>query len=120
MKRSLSDQPFVELIKNNKTTCHFIILLISYFLFLIFGAVVFSCVELPYEDLFRQDLRNQKKQFLEDNSCVSEQKLEKFLETILEASNYGVSVLNNVSGSYNWDFPAALFFASTVLSTTGK
>jgi len=31
-----------------------------------------------------------------------------------------VSVLNNASISWNWDFTSALFFASTVLSTTGE
>jgi hypothetical protein len=31
-----------------------------------------------------------------------------------------VSVLSNASGNWNWDFTSALFFASTVLSTTGR
>ena len=46
--------------------------------------------------------------------------LEQFLGRVLEASNYGVSVLSNASGNWNWDFTSALFFASTVLSTTGR
>lgn len=89
-------------------------------LYLIFGAVVFSSVELPYEDLLRQELRALKKQFLQENDCLSEERLERFLKTALEASNYGVSILNNASANWNWDFTSALFFASTVLSTTGR
>uniref|UniRef100_A0A667Z3S9 Potassium channel subfamily K member 1 n=1 Tax=Myripristis murdjan TaxID=586833 RepID=A0A667Z3S9_9TELE len=93
--------------------------LLGYLLYLIFGAVVFSSVELPYEDLLRQELRAIKKQFLQDNECLSEERLERFLQKALEASNYGVSILNNASANWNWDFTSALFFASTVLSTTG-
>ncbi|XP_009473247.1 PREDICTED: potassium channel subfamily K member 1-like, partial [Nipponia nippon] len=88
-------------------------------LYLVFGAVVFSSVELPYEDLLRQELSKLKQRFLEEHACLSEQQLEQFLMRVLEASNYGVSVLSNASGNWNWDFTSSLFFASTVLSTTG-
>ncbi|TNN61758.1 Potassium channel subfamily K member 1 [Liparis tanakae] len=92
---------------------------LGYSLYLVFGAVVFSAIELPYEDLLRQDLRAIKKQFLQENECLSEDRLERFLKKALDASNYGVSILNNASVNWNWDFTSALFFASTVLSTTG-
>uniref|UniRef100_A0A667Z3R6 Potassium channel subfamily K member n=1 Tax=Myripristis murdjan TaxID=586833 RepID=A0A667Z3R6_9TELE len=101
------------------STWYFLSLVLGYLLYLIFGAVVFSSVELPYEDLLRQELRAIKKQFLQDNECLSEERLERFLQKALEASNYGVSILNNASANWNWDFTSALFFASTVLSTTG-
>ncbi|EMP27262.1 Potassium channel subfamily K member 1 [Chelonia mydas] len=97
----------------------FAFLVLGYLLYLVFGAVVFSSVELPYEDLLRQELRKLKRRFLEEHECLSEQPAEQFLRRVLEASNYGVSVLGNASGNWNWDFTSALFFASTVLSTTG-
>ncbi|KAB5555616.1 hypothetical protein PHYPO_G00036210 [Pangasianodon hypophthalmus] len=109
----------LRLIEGNKSTCYFLLLLLAYVLYLIFGAVVFSLVELPYEDLLRQELSAAKQQFLRENECLSEEKLEAFLARALEASNYGVSVLKNNSTNWNWDFTSALFFASTVLSTTG-
>lgn len=109
----------MRVVDGYKSTWFFLILALSYVLYLIFGALVFSAVELPYEKELRQQLRTEKQQFLQDNECVSEEKLEEFLMRALEASNYGVSVLQNVSINWNWDFTSALFFASTVLSTTG-
>lgn len=120
MLQSLTSNSCVRLIQSHKSTWYFLILVLGYILYLIFGAVVFSSVELPYEDRLRQELRTIKKLFLQDNECLSEERLEEFLEKALEASNYGVSILNNASANWNWDFTSSLFFASTVLSTTGE
>lgn len=120
MLQSLASNSCVRLIQNHKSTWYFVSLVLGYLLYLVFGAVVFSSVELPYEDLLRQELRAIKKQFLQENGCLSEERLELFLKKALDASNYGVSILNNASANWNWDFTSALFFASTVLSTTGK
>nr|XP_046258426.1 potassium channel subfamily K member 1b [Scatophagus argus] len=119
MLQSLASNSCVRLIQSHKSTWYFVSLLLGYLLYLIFGAVVFSSVELPYEDQLRQQLRTTKKQFLQENECLSEEHLERFLKKALDASNYGVSILNNASANWNWDFTSALFFASTVLSTTG-
>lgn len=119
MLQSLASNSCVRLIQTHKSTWYFISLVLGYVLYLIFGAVVFSSVELPYEDLLRQELRAIKEQFLRENECISEERLERFLKRALDASNYGVSILNNASVNWNWDFTSALFFASTVLSTTG-
>ncbi|XP_054456575.1 potassium channel subfamily K member 1b [Anoplopoma fimbria] len=119
MLPSLASNSCVRLIQSHKSTWYFISLVLGYVLYLVFGAVVFSSVELPYEDLLRQELRAIKKQFLQENECLSEERLERFLKKALDASNYGVSILNNASANWNWDFTSALFFASTVLSTTG-
>ncbi|XP_072292823.1 potassium channel subfamily K member 1b [Eucyclogobius newberryi] len=119
MLQSLASNSCVRLIQTHKSTWYFISLVLGYVLYLIFGAVVFSSVELPYEDLLRQELRGIKTQFLKENECISEESLERFLKRALDASNYGVSILNNASVNWNWDFTSALFFASTVLSTTG-
>ncbi|XP_029306260.1 potassium channel subfamily K member 1b [Cottoperca gobio] len=119
MLQSLASNSCVRLIQSHKSTWYFVSLVLGYVLYLIFGAVVFSSVELPYEDLLRQELSAIKKQFLQENECLSEERLERFLKKALDASNYGVSILNNASANWNWDFTSALFFASTVLSTTG-
>lgn len=120
MLQSLASNSCVRLMQSHKSTWYFASLVLGYFLYLVFGAIVFSSVELPYEDLLRQELRAVKKQFLQENDCLSEERLERFLKKALEASNYGVSILNNASVNWNWDFTSALFFASTVLSTTGE
>ncbi|XP_071966805.1 potassium channel subfamily K member 1 [Engystomops pustulosus] len=119
MLQSVASSRCIRLIDRNRPAWYFAFLMIIYILYVIFGAVVFSSVELPYEDLLRRDLLELKRRFLNENECMSEVQLEAFLERVLEASNYGVSVLNNASGNWNWDFMSSLFFASTVLSTTG-
>ncbi|KAI4873929.1 hypothetical protein NFI96_000144, partial [Prochilodus magdalenae] len=118
MLRCLSTAWCVRVIEGNKSTWFFVLLVLAYSLYLVFGAVVFSLVESPYEDLLRQELGALKREFLQDNECLSGERLEEFLAKALEASNYGVSVLNSTTVNYNWDFTSALFFASTVLSTT--
>lgn len=120
MLQSLTSNSCVRLMQTHKSTWYFASLVLGYCLYLVFGAIVFSSVELPYEDLLRQELRAVKQQFLQENECLSEERLERFLKKALEASNYGVSILNNASVNWNWDFTSALFFASTVLSTTGE
>ncbi|TWW78754.1 potassium channel subfamily K member 1b [Takifugu rubripes] len=119
MLQSLASSSCVRLMQNHKSTWYFASLLLGYVLYLVFGAIIFSSVELPYEDLLRQELRALKQRFLQENECLSEERLERFLKKALDASNYGVSILNNASINWNWDFTSSLFFASTVLSTTG-
>ncbi|KAM4694262.1 potassium channel subfamily K member 1-like [Discoglossus pictus] len=109
----------VRMTDKNRSTWYFIFLVFGYVLYLVFGAIIFSSVELPYEDLLRKELLEIKLHFLQEHECLSEHHLEKFLVHVLEASNYGVSVLRNASSNQNWDFTSALFFTSTVLSTTG-
>lgn len=120
MLQCLSGSSCVRVIEGYKSTWYFLVLVLAYVVYLIFGALVFSAVELPYEEELRRELRTVKQQFLEDNECLSDERLEEFLARALEASNYGVSVLNNATTNWNWDFTSALFFASTVLSTTGE
>lgn len=119
MLQSLAGSRCVRVMDRNPSAWYFAFLLASYLLYLVFGALIFSSVELPYEDLMRKELAEVKQSFLRENQCLSEEQLEVFLERVLEASNYGVSILNNASGNWNWDFMSSLFFASTVLSTTG-
>ncbi|KAL8185882.1 UNVERIFIED_CONTAM: hypothetical protein K2H54_059370 [Gekko kuhli] len=120
MLQSLAGSSCVRLVERHRSAWCFGLLVLGYLLYLVFGAVVFSSVELPYEDLLRQELRKLKRSFVEEHKCLSEAQLERFLARVLEASNYGVSVLSNASANWNWDFTSSLFFASTVLSTTGK
>lgn len=51
---------------------------------------------------------------------VSDVELEELIQEIVQASDRGVSAVNNVSGEPNWSFGQSLFFASTVVTTIGK
>ncbi|NP_001011490.1 potassium channel subfamily K member 1 [Xenopus tropicalis] len=119
MLQALATNPCLRLIQRNQTCWCFVLLMLGYLLFLLIGAAIFSAVELPHEHVLREELLDLKHRYLQENECLSEERLESFLSRVLEASNYGVSMLNNVSGNPNWDFTSALFFVSTVLSTTG-
>ncbi|XP_057703345.1 potassium channel subfamily K member 1b [Corythoichthys intestinalis] len=119
MLQSVASSSCARLIQSHKSTWYFLFLVLGYILYLIFGAMVFSSVEMPYEKALRQELTTMKRQFLQDNECITEESLERFLKEALEASNYGVSILNSTATNWNWDFTSSLFFASTVLSTTG-
>jgi len=103
----------------HQSALNFALLVVGYILYLLIGAGIFSAIELPYEQELRRELREAQQDFLSNNPCVSEARLEELLARALEASNYGVSVLGNDTNR-NWDFVSSLFFTSTVLTTTGE
>ncbi|XP_073346479.1 potassium channel subfamily K member 1-like [Pagrus major] len=104
--------------QRHQSAMHFALLVVCYILYLLIGAGIFSAIELPYEQELRQELEAARRDFLANNTCVSDARLEELLVRALEASNYGVSVLGNDTKN-NWDFVSSLFFTSTVLTTTG-
>ena len=106
-------------VERHQSALNFALLVVAYILYLIIGAGIFSAIELPYEQELRRELKEARREFLSNNTCVSEARLEELLARALEASNYGVSVLGNESDR-NWDFVSSLFFTSTVLTTTGE
>ncbi|MED6294287.1 hypothetical protein CHARACLAT_019611 [Characodon lateralis] len=87
-----------------------------YVVYLLFGALVFSSIERPVEDKLRHDIERLKEEFL-NQSCVNAASLELFLNKVLTANKYGVSVLRNSSGRSNWDLASSMFFANTLVTT---
>uniref|UniRef100_A0A8C5QTB0 Potassium channel domain-containing protein n=1 Tax=Leptobrachium leishanense TaxID=445787 RepID=A0A8C5QTB0_9ANUR len=58
--------------------------------------------------------------FLGAHPCLSEEKLEDFLQEALVAKSFGVPALRNLSGYQNkWDFVSSFFFSGTTLTTIG-
>ncbi|MBN3282230.1 KCNK6 protein, partial [Polyodon spathula] len=94
------------------------IFFVFYLTYLFVGALIFSSIERPEEIRLKDELRLLKNNFL-NHSCVNSTSLEKFLEHVLSANKYGVSVLKNASVSTNWDFASSVFFASTLITTVG-
>ncbi|CAL8304735.1 unnamed protein product [Lota lota] len=119
MGRCFSEGWCARMAEQRPSALSFSLLFAGYVLYLLVGAGIFSAIELPYEERLRQDLRQVRQLFLNENTCVSDARLEELLTRALEASNYGVSVLGNNTEPNNWDFVSALFFTSTVLTTTG-
>lgn len=104
--------------QRHQSSLNFALLVVGYILYLLIGAGIFSAIELPYENELRRELEAARRDFLSENTCVDDARLEELLVRALEASNYGVSVLGNTTRQ-NWDFVSSLFFSSTVLTTTG-
>ncbi|KAM3615912.1 uncharacterized protein V6R79_009582 [Siganus canaliculatus] len=92
--------------------------ILFYVIYLLFGAMVFSCIERPVEDELRRDVEVLKQEFL-NQSCVNAASLELFLVKVLTANKYGVSVLRNSSAASNWDLASSMFFANTLVTTVG-
>ncbi|XP_075463118.1 potassium channel subfamily K member 6 [Ascaphus truei] len=95
------------------------LLLVGYLIYLFLGALVVSTIESPYEGTLRDELRQLKQHFLQDSPCVNESGLEAFLEKVLNANKFGVSVLSNSSNDSNWDLASSFFFSSTLVTTVG-
>ncbi|XP_038161190.1 potassium channel subfamily K member 6 [Cyprinodon tularosa] len=92
--------------------------ILFYIIYLLFGALAFSSIERPMEDKLRHDIERLKEEFL-NQSCVSAASLELFLNKVLTANKYGVSVLHNSSARSNWDLASSMFFANTLVTTVG-
>lgn len=91
----------------------------GYLIYLLLGAWVVSSIEAPYEGKLRKELKQLKQIFLNESPCVNESGLEAFLEKVISANKYGVSVLFNASSDSKWDMASSLFFASTLVTTVG-
>ncbi|XP_051820308.1 potassium channel subfamily K member 7 [Antechinus flavipes] len=98
----------------------FWLLLACYLAFVLLGSAVFMATEGPPERRLREQLLGHLAAFQEDHrGCLPPWRLEGLLEAVLQAQASGVSALGNVTGNENWDFASALFFAVSLLTTTG-
>ncbi|XP_061120134.1 potassium channel subfamily K member 1-like isoform X2 [Syngnathus typhle] len=104
--------------EDHRPALNFALLVVTYGVYLLIGAGIFSGIELPYEVQLRDELEASRRDFLANNTCVSDASLQQLLARALEAHNYGVSIVGK-SRRRNWDFMSSLFFTSTVLTTTG-
>uniref|UniRef100_A0A8C5QFY5 Potassium channel subfamily K member n=1 Tax=Leptobrachium leishanense TaxID=445787 RepID=A0A8C5QFY5_9ANUR len=95
------------------------LLVSSYLLYLLLGALVVSTIEAPYERRLRTDLLELKQQFLAESPCINESDLEKFLSKVINANKFGVSILNNATNESRWDLASSFFFSSTLVTTVG-
>lgn len=119
MVRSCTSGWCARFVERHQSALNFALLVVGYILYLLIGAGIFSAIELRYEQELRQELKAAQQDFLSNNPCVSQERLNELLARALEATKYGVSVLDNDT-ERNWDFVSSLFFTSTVLTTTGE
>ncbi|XP_074132649.1 potassium channel subfamily K member 7 [Sminthopsis crassicaudata] len=96
------------------------LLLACYLAFVLLGSAVFMATEGPPERRLREQLLGQLAAFQADHrGCLPPGRLEGLLGAVLQAQAFGVSALGNVTEPKNWDLASALFFAVSLLTTTG-
>lgn len=99
-------------------------LLLLSFVFVVYltaGSYVFNRINFPIEQKETRELVEYRRKFLEQHPCLDESNLNKFIELIVNASNYGVAFYKNQADYLpNWTFGGeTLFFTFTLLSTIG-
>lgn len=93
-----------------------------YITYLSLGALMFAKIEGPQEKSLRNDVINEKQRFLDKYDCVDESEFDELLMTLRKAWEFGLPILysNETTELSSWDFGAAFFFSTTLLTTIGK
>uniref|UniRef100_A0A3P9I7E1 Potassium channel, subfamily K, member 4a n=1 Tax=Oryzias latipes TaxID=8090 RepID=A0A3P9I7E1_ORYLA len=95
-------------------------LLTGVMLYLGMGALVFVTLESPKESVAFEELLKTKKDFLINNTCVSEFDFHRLLKDVVSAMEAGLDVGNLPANlSTRWDMASAFFFCGTIITTIG-
>nr|DBA14643.1 TPA: hypothetical protein GDO54_005578 [Pyxicephalus adspersus] len=88
--------------------------------YLVSGGLVFQALEQPFESSQKSAIAQEKAEFLQTHSCVTQQELDALIKKAIDADNAGVNPIGNYSNSSShWDLGSAFFFAGTVITTIG-
>ncbi|XP_048387928.1 potassium channel subfamily K member 5a isoform X2 [Stegostoma tigrinum] len=86
--------------------------------YLSIGAAIFQVLEEPNWTEAVNQYKLKKSQILKEHPCLTQEDLEKILETVEEAAGQGVTITGNRTFN-NWNWPNAVIFAATVITTIG-
>ncbi|XP_062896710.1 potassium channel subfamily K member 5a [Mobula hypostoma] len=86
--------------------------------YLSIGAAIFQVLEEPNWTEAVDQYKIKKSQILEEYPCLTKAALEKILATVEEAAGQGVTITGNKTFN-NWNWPNAVIFAATVITTIG-
>ncbi|XP_051880137.1 potassium channel subfamily K member 5a [Pristis pectinata] len=86
--------------------------------YLSIGAAIFQVLEEPNWTAAVDQYKMKKSQILEEHPCLTQAALEKILATVEEAAGQGVTITGNKTFN-NWNWPNAVIFAATVITTIG-
>ncbi|KAF7704669.1 potassium channel subfamily K member 5a [Silurus meridionalis] len=86
--------------------------------YLSIGAAIFQVLEEPNWNLALNEYKAQKAKILEDYPCLTKADLDRILEVVSEAAGQGVTITGDKTFN-NWNWPNAVIFAATVITTIG-
>ncbi|XP_020775387.1 potassium channel subfamily K member 5a [Boleophthalmus pectinirostris] len=86
--------------------------------YLSIGAAIFQVLEEPNWKLAARQYNAQKDKILKDYPCLTKDDLNRILEVVSDAAGQGVTITGNKTFN-NWNWPNAVIFAATVITTIG-
>ncbi|XP_076834632.1 potassium channel subfamily K member 5-like [Brachyhypopomus gauderio] len=86
--------------------------------YLSIGAAIFQVLEEPNWNLAVTEYNDKKERILKDYPCLKKDDLDKILEVVSEAAGQGVTITGDKTFN-NWNWPNAVIFAATVITTIG-
>ncbi|KAM8945341.1 potassium channel subfamily K member 5 [Pelodytes ibericus] len=86
--------------------------------YLSIGAAIFQVLEEPNWKQATKSYDQYKVQILARHKCLTPKDLEDILETVSNAAGQGVTLTGNTTFN-NWNWPNAVIFAATVITTIG-
>ncbi|KAJ8289031.1 hypothetical protein COCON_G00016900 [Conger conger] len=88
--------------------------------YLIIGGLVFQALEQPFESKRKDNITQEKADFLQRHTCITPAELDELIKHAVNAASAGVSPIDQTSyNSSYWDLGSAFFFAGTVITTIG-
>ena len=101
-----------------------VVLIIALFIYLFLGALIFKILESHSNELAQQNFLDAIQDFLDNHTCVSQDELRGLFEAVEKALRGGAFKIDNDPDNDDnlvvWDFPGAVFFTTTVVTTIGK
>ncbi|XP_028902838.1 potassium channel subfamily K member 5 [Ornithorhynchus anatinus] len=86
--------------------------------YLSIGAAIFEVLEEPYWKEAKDNYISKKKMLLKEFPCLGTDGLDKILQVVSDADGQGVAITGNQTFN-NWNWPNAVIFAATVITTIG-
>ncbi|KAJ8309006.1 hypothetical protein KUTeg_013880 [Tegillarca granosa] len=87
--------------------------------YVLIGGAIFWALESGQESQTIKTMDNQYQRFLDNNTCVSSEDLQAFIDEIITAYDKGILIRNSSQAIQQWTFVKSAFFAVTCVTTIG-
>ncbi|XP_052010025.1 potassium channel subfamily K member 5a [Xyrauchen texanus] len=86
--------------------------------YLSIGAAIFQILEEPSWEIAVNHYKAEKENILKQHPCLTKADLDHILEVVSDAAGHGVTITGDKTFN-NWNWPNAVIFAATVITTIG-